>query len=143
MKKIFTTKYFIFNYGCSFALTLILLIAGHIPFLAYLYLFLILGGLLAHYHLTNLFRFILTILSFFANFVMWTAEQVSIESTFHYTPFYQSENLKHLVILLGAFLWVTNKIIIDFVFILFKAEPKDKMNIELLTQKVKKVNADT
>lgn len=140
MKKIFTTKYFFFNYGCSFALALILLIAAHIPFLAYLYLFLILGGLLAHYHLTNLFRFIL---SFFTNFVMWTAEQVNIESTFHYTSFYQSEDLKYLVVFLGAFLWVTNKIIIDFVFILFKAEPKDKMNIELLIQKINKVNADT
>lgn len=74
---------------------------------------------------------------------MWTAEQVNIESTFHYTPFYQTEDLKYLVFLLGAFLCVANKIIIDFVFILLKAEPKDKMNIELLTQKVNKTNADT
>jgi hypothetical protein len=136
MKNIFTKKYFIYNYGCSFALAAILLIAEHIPFLAYLYMFLILGGLLIHYHLTNLFRFILTILSFFVNFVIWTAEQVNLESTFHYTPFYQSGDYKYLIVLLGTFLWVTNKIIIDFLFILFKAQTKE-MNIELLIQKLK------
>lgn len=141
MKNILTTKYFLFNYGCAVALTLILLIAAQIPFVAYLSLFLIGGGLLAHYYLTNVFRFTLTILSFFLNFILWTAEQVNIESAFHYTPLYQSEDYKYLVVLLGAFLWVTNKIIIDFIFIQFKVQIKE-MNIELLVQKFKKAQAD-
>ena len=135
MNRLSSLKYYLLNYGCSIVLTIALILFTLIPFVGYFYMFFIIGGLLYSYHLTNLFKFSLTILSFFLNFIAWTAEQVTIESNYHHTQFYQSENYNYLVVLLGTFLWVTNKILIDFVFILFKAAQKDKMKIELLLQK--------
>ncbi|MBP7810590.1 MAG: hypothetical protein KA163_14955 [Bacteroidia bacterium] len=135
MNKIFSLKYFLLNYSVSVMLTVTLILVTLIPFFCYFYMFFILGGLLAHYHLTNLFKFSLTILSFFLNFILWTAEQVNLESTYHDTPFYQSDDYRLLVVLLGTLLWATNKIIIDWTFVLFKAKPKDKMRIELLLKK--------
>ena len=135
MKKLFSLKYYLLNYGYSIVLTIALIIFSLIPFVGYFYMFCIIGALLYSYHLTNLFKYSLTILSFFLNFIAWTAEQVTIESNYHHTQFYQSQNYNYLVVLLGTLLWVTNKIVIDFVFILFKATPKDKMRIELLLQK--------
>lgn len=142
MKTIFNLRYLFLNYGCAFLLIVMLLIIVQIKFLAYFNLFLVLGGLLTHYHLTNLFRFRLTVLSFILNFILWTAEQVNIESTYYRTPLYQSTDYRYLVVLLGVLLWVTNKVIIDFIFILFKAQPKE-MHVEQLIRKFRNTQADT
>jgi hypothetical protein len=127
-----TKKYFITNYGCAAALTILLIIITQIPYITYFYLFLILAGLLIHYYLTTLFRLTLTSFSFIINFILWSVEQINIESVFHDTSLYQSDNYKFFVVMLGTFLWATNKIIIDFFFILFRSEPKSKTNLELI-----------
>lgn len=65
------------------------------------------------YYLTTNYKFGWTALSFIANFILWTLEQVVIEKTFHDTFIYQGENWKIGAYILGGLLWVTNKILID------------------------------
>ena len=130
-----TTKNILLNYASVIAVTIIFILVVEIvqmtDFFYHFHLFFILFGLLLHYHLTNQHRFILTVLSFFLNFIAWTAEQVNIESTFHNTPLYQSQDNRFFVVILGAFLWATNKVILDFIFGLFKATTKD-MRLETM-----------
>ena len=140
-------KYILLHYGYAAILCLFLYLILRIPLdiIYYYHLFIVLGGLLLYYHLTNLHKFSLTILSFFLNFIVWTAEQVNLESEFHHTSFYQSGDNGFLVILLGGFLWTTNKIILDFIFKYFKAQRKDKMRLEVFLTKITRLffTADT
>jgi len=118
MTKELSLKYILLHYGYATSLCALLYLIFIIPtdFVYYYYPFIILGGLLSFYHLTNTHKFGLTILSFFLNFIAWTAELVSIEKVIHDTPFYQSNDFRFLVLLLGGFLLATNKIIIDLIF---------------------------
>ena len=65
------------------------------------------------YYLTTNYKFGWTALSFIVNFILWTFEQVVIEKTFQDSFIYQGENWKIGAYVLGALLWVTNKILID------------------------------
>src|SRR5438552_2160010 len=60
-----------------------------------------------YYYLTTNYNFLLTSLSSIINFILWTAEQVNLESAFHDSWFYQ-ENNHNGVIILGGILWATN-----------------------------------
>lgn len=77
---------------------------------------LILIGLVAFYVLTTYNRIGWSTLSFILNFVLWVAEQVNLEKSFHDTFFYQSESFRYGVLILGGLLWAINKMIIDNVF---------------------------
>lgn len=66
---------------------------------------------LAFYALTTNFKFGRTTMSFVLNFILWTFEQVGSEMVFHDTWFYQESGI--LVIVYGATLWATNKLILD------------------------------
>ncbi len=81
---------------------------------------LIMLGLIAFYYLTTYTYIWLTILSFILNFILWVAEQVNLEKFFHDTIFYQDNNFRYGVIILGGLLWAINKIFIDRLFILLK-----------------------
>jgi len=89
-------------------------------FLTVQYILIVLGQI-AFYFLTTYTNIWLTILSFILNFILWVAEQVNIESYFHDTFFYQDDNLRYAVIVLGGLLWATNKLIIDKLFSVLKA----------------------
>ena len=88
-------------------------------FLTVLYVLIVLGQI-AFYYLTTYTNVWLTILSFILNFILWVAEQVNLERFFHDTFFYQDNNFRYGVIVLGGLLWAINKLIIDRLFILFK-----------------------
>ena len=88
-------------------------------FLTVLYLLIVLGQI-AFYFLTTYTNIGLTILSFILNFVLWVAEQVNLESFFHDTFFYQDNNFRYAIVVLGGLLWAINKLIIDRLFIAFK-----------------------
>jgi hypothetical protein len=127
-------KNILLHYGCAILLTIILIliikVTTEISFLGAFYVFYILAGLLFYYDLMNFHKFILTVVGFFLNFIIWTAEQVNLESYFHNTVLYQTKDYYFLVIFLGAFLWASNKLIIDFIFSFFKAARKDKSKFE-------------
>ncbi|HTG64762.1 MAG TPA: hypothetical protein VL859_00145 [Flavobacterium sp.] len=84
----------------------------------------------AFYYLTTNHNFVWTVLSFIANFGLWTFEQVSIEKNFHDNFIYQNDDYKIGVMILGAILWVTNKIIIDKIYTYNKSIDKRKSKIE-------------
>lgn len=83
---------------------------------------LIVIGLIVFYFLTTYTNIWLTILSFILNFILWVAEQVNLESLFHDIFFYQDNNFRYGVIVLGGLLWAINKLIIDRLFIVFKVK---------------------
>ncbi len=89
-------------------------------FLTVLYILIVLGQII-FYFLTTYTNNWLTILSFILNFVLWVAEQVNLESFFQDTFFYQDKNMRYAVIILGGLLWAINKLFIDRLFIVFKA----------------------
>ena len=64
------------------------------------------------YHLTTCYNPRWTTFTFLANFVLWVFEQVQIEKKFHDSFIYQRDD-KIYVLVLGALLWVTNKVVID------------------------------
>ena len=82
------------------------------------------------YFLTTFFNVGLTVISFVLNFILWVAEQVNLESTFHDSIVYQLNDRGFTVCLLGGFLWATNKLILDWVFIKCKAKikPANRLN---------------
>jgi len=88
-------------------------------FLTVLYVLIVLGQI-TFYYLTTYTNIWLTILSFILNFILWVAEQVNLERFFHDTFFYQDNDFRYGVIILGGFLWAINKLIIDRLYILFK-----------------------
>jgi hypothetical protein len=88
-------------------------------FLTVLYVLIMLGQI-AFYYLTTYTNIWLTILSFILNFILWVAEQVNLERFFHDTFFYQDNNFRYAIIILGGLLWAINKLIIDRLFILKK-----------------------
>ena len=81
------------------------------------------------YYLTTNFKLGWTVLSFITNFILWTFEQVIIEKNFHDTFIYKSDNFKIGALILGGFLWVTNKILIDKFFYLNKSIHKQTSKI--------------
>ena len=89
-------------------------------FLTVFYILIVLAQI-AFYFLTAYTNIWLTILSFILNYVLWIAEQVNLESYFHDTFFYQDKNMRYEVVILGGLLWTINKLIIDRLFIVFKA----------------------
>jgi hypothetical protein len=127
-------KNILLHYSCAILLTIILIliikVTTEISFLGAFYMFYILAGLLFYYDLMNFHKFVLTVVGFFLNFIIWTAEQVNLESYFHNTVLYQTKDYYFLVVFLGAFLWASNKLIIDFIFSFFKAARKDKSKFE-------------
>jgi hypothetical protein len=127
-------KNILLHYGCAILLTIILIliikVTTEISFLGAFYMFYILAGLLFYYDLMNFHKFVLTVVGFFLNFIIWTAEQVNLESYFHNTVLYQTKDYYFVVVFLGAFLWASNKLIIDFIFSFFKAARKDKSKFE-------------
>lgn len=86
---------------------------------------------IAFYYLTTNFNFGWTVLSFILNFILWTFEQVIIEKSFHDSFIYQGELMEIGVYILGAILWVTNKILIDQYFNFNKS----------IHRKISKINA--
>ena len=102
----------------------------------FLFVYILIGvGLFYFYRLTTIFYRGLTILSFFLNFVLWTIEQVITEDKFHNSVIYQDEEIGRIFILAyGALLLSVNKLILDEIFILFKAKIKDKMRLVTLLE---------
>lgn len=88
-------------------------------FLTVLYVLIVLGQI-AFYYLTTYANVWLTILSFILNFILWVAEQVNLERLFHDTFFYQENDFRYGVIVLGGLLWAINKLAIDRLYILLK-----------------------
>jgi hypothetical protein len=86
-------------------------------FLTVAYINILLGQII-YYYSTTYTTFPLTVLSFVLNFILWVIEQVFIEQTFHDSFVYQDERFRVIVVILGAFLWATNKLILDKVFAL-------------------------
>lgn len=68
--------------------------------------------LISFYYLTSKLNVILSILSFILNFILWVAENVNLEKTFSESAFYKEYH--YGVMILGGFLWATNKLLIEF-----------------------------
>lgn len=83
------------------------------------------------YYLTTNFKLGWTVLSFITNFILWTFEQVIIEKNFQDTFIYKGDNFKIGALILGGFLWVTNKILIDKFFYLNKSIHKKTWKINV------------
>lgn len=83
-----------------------------------------------YYYLTSIFNIVLSIVSFIMNFLLWIIEQVQLEKVLHDSPFYQGENYKIGVFILGGFLWATNKMLIDALLSKNKKLRKRKSRIE-------------
>ncbi len=105
--------------------------------LTYAYISILLG-LILYYFLTTYLKIGLTILSFILNFIIWVAEQVNLEKEFHNTFFYQNDDAKIFVVLLGGFLWTTNKLLIDTLYIKLKAYVRPLSKLDNLFKKVRK-----
>lgn len=103
-------------------------------FLTVLYV-LILLEFIVFYRLTTYTKIWLTLLSFILNFVLWVVEQVNLERFFHDTFFYQDNRFRYAVIILSGILWAFNKLIIDRLFILFKANLSLTNRIENILQR--------
>jgi hypothetical protein len=105
-------------------------------FLTYMYISILLG-LVLYYFLMTYFKIRLTILSFILNFVLWVAEQVNISSEFQDTFLYHNDNFRIAIVILGGFLWTTNKILLDWLFIKMKANANSSNHLDKLLEKVK------
>ena len=105
----------------------------------FLFVYILIGvGLFYFYCLTTIFYRGLTILNFFLNFVLWTIEQVITEDKFHNSIIYQDEEIGRVFVLVyGALLLSVNKLILDEIFILFKAKTKDEMRLIKLLETFK------
>lgn len=88
-------------------------------FLTIFYILIILTQIL-FYILTSYTKTWITLLSFILNFVLWVFEQVNLERYFQDSFFYQDNNFRYGVIVLGGLLWAINKLILDRIFIIFK-----------------------
>jgi hypothetical protein len=128
----------VLHFGLAIVLAIIIhlltALTGLIPdigygILTFIYIFII-TGLIIYYHLTTYFNIGLTILNFVLNFILWVAEQVNIESTYHDTAFYQNGDFHILVVILGGLLWATNKILIDGIIMLFKVTRRSENRLE-------------
>ena len=106
-------------------------------FLTVLYILIVLAQIL-FYFLTTYTNVWLAILSFILNFVLWTAEQVNLESTFHDTFFYQDKNFRYAVIVLGGLLWGTNKLLLDKIFERFNFKMRASNRLDNLWTSVTK-----
>ncbi len=78
------------------------------------------------YYLTTDYVIKWQVFSFIINFILWTFEQVQIEKYYQDTFIYKNQS-KIVVCLLGGFLWVTNKILIE-IFL---------KKVKLLTKRIK------
>jgi hypothetical protein len=105
----------------------------------FLFVYILIGvGLFYFYRLTTIFYRGLTILNFFLNLVVWTTEQVITEDKFHHSIIYQDEEIGRVFVLVyGALLLSVNKLILDEIFILFKAKTKDEMRLVKLLETFK------
>jgi hypothetical protein len=88
-----------------------------------LYLFILIGQIY-YYVLTTYYSIWLSFLSFVLNFILWVAEQVNFEKTFHDSFIYQTKDTGFMVLVLGGLFWTINKIFLDRVIRLFKVKAK-------------------
>lgn len=65
------------------------------------------------YYLASYHSLRWTVLNFVVNYVLWVFEQVQIEQSFGDSFIYQGEKNGVYVLVLGAILWVTNKLLFD------------------------------
>ena len=92
---------------------------------------LIIASLIYYYNLTSYYGFSKSLLHFVFNFVFWCIEQIIISTNFEKTFLYQNENYKILIVILGATLWATNKLLLDSIFRIWKSADLKKNKIEL------------
>jgi hypothetical protein len=74
-------------------------------------------------------------LGFTANFILWVAEQVNIEKIFHDSFFYQNDNWRYGVVILGGLLWSVNKLIVDRIYELLKVKMQSLNRLDQLLRK--------
>lgn len=99
-------------------------------FLTLLYILILLFQVL-YYFLTSKQRISWTIVNFFLNFILWTAELVFLEKNFGTTYLYNSSLNAYYLSVMGGLLWTTNKVILDYFFGLTKKIKTVKSRIEL------------
>ena len=118
---------------CAFFLTIIysLLSITLGPVIYFFYLLLAPLTLILYYYLTTKFTLVLTTISFFINFIIWSVELVYLERNFHNSALYQ-EKFYFFAILLFALLWTVNKLFLDFLFGIFKPHINEMTKLEVL-----------
>ena len=99
-------------------------------FLTLLYILILLFQVL-YYFLTSKQRVSWTIVNFFLNFILWTAEFVFLEKNFGTTYLYNSSLNGYYLSVMGGLLWTTNKVTLDYFFGLTKKIKTVKSRIEL------------
>jgi hypothetical protein len=83
------------------------------------------------YYLTTEQRLRWTIVNYIINFVIWTAELVTLEKIFGETGLYNAELSSYYLPVMGGLLWTTNKLIIDRLFRLTNKIELVKSRIDL------------
>ena len=91
----------------------------------------IIGALVYFYNLMTYFSFSKSLLHFILNFILWCAEQVLLSTNFEKSFLYQDENYKILIIILGAILWTTNKLLLDILFRMVKLKVAEMNKLDL------------
>ena len=81
--------------------------------------------LIVFYVLMTYLNFWLSVLSFLINFIGTYLELQVIEEIYHDSSFYNVELERLVLIVLGSFLWVKNKMTIDKIFGIIKFKLKD------------------
>ena len=91
----------------------------------------IIGAQIYFYNLMTYFSFSKSLLHFILNFILWCVEQVLVSTNFEKSFLYQDENYKFLIIILGAILWATNKLLLDILFRMVKLKATELNKLDL------------
>lgn len=102
-----------------------------------LFYILVVFGQILFYFLTSYCTFLYTIINFILNFIVWVAQQVHLEKTFHDSCLYENEKYSFVIFILSGFLWAFNKIMIDKILKFMKVDLLDTNIIDQVFVKKK------